>query len=323
MFIFLMIFAIVLKMIIVTGTVAYDYIMDFPGGFSDHILPEEIHKINLSFIVNKFAKRRGGTAGNVSYSLGLLAIPHVLFTVAGKDFAEYQKDFERFGIDTSNIKIDENEYTSTGFAMTDKNDNQIWGYFYGASESIKDSKLKTVVKKGDLVLIGPSGAKGSMSLINQCVTLKVPYMFDPGFILTQVSNEDLALGVKNAKIIVGNDYEICLIKDRVKEWQKFFPEKTIITTFGAKGALIDDKGKKYEIEAVKPKKVVDPTGAGDAWRSGFLAGLEKGFDLQVCGQMGAVASAYALENYGTQEHAFTKAEFIDRYRQNYKALLKL
>lgn len=310
-------------MIIVTGTIAYDYIMDFPGGFSEHILPEEIHKINLSFIVSKFAKRRGGTAGNVSYSLGLLAIPHTLFSVAGKDFEQYQKEFQKLSIDLSRVIIDENEYSSTGFAMTDKNDNQIWGYFYGASEGIKDLKLKTVAKKDDLVLIGPSGAAGSMSFVNQCIALGIPYMFDPGFILTQVSNEDLALGARNAQTIIGNDYEISLIKDRVKDWQEFFPKKTIITTLGEKGALIEDNGRVYKIEPAKIKAVVDPTGAGDAWRSGFLAGLEKGFDLQVCGQMGAVASAYAIEHYGTQEHVFTKPEFSNRYRQNYKALLKL
>lgn len=310
-------------MIIVTGTIAYDYIMDFPGGFAEHILPEEIHKINLSFIVSKFAKRRGGTAGNVSYSLGLLGTPHTLFSVAGKDFDEYQKDFQNFGISTENVKINKNEYSSTGFAMTDKNDNQIWGYFYGASEGIKDLKLEAVAKKNDLVLIGPSGAAGSMSFVRQCIALGIPYMFDPGFILTQISNQDLALGVGNAKIIIGNDYEITLIKDRVKDWQNFFPEKTVISTLGAKGALIEDKGKVYAINAVKVTKAIDPTGAGDAWRSGFLTGLEKGFDLTICGQMGAVASAYAIEHYGTQEHRFTKEEFADRYRQNYKALLKL
>jgi adenosine kinase len=310
-------------MIIVTGTIAYDYIMDFPGKFSEHILPEEIHKINLSFIVNKFAKRRGGTAGNVSYSLGLLTTPHVLFSVAGKDAKEYQSEFETLGISFKNVKIDENAYTSTGFAMTDKSDNQIWGYFYGASDGIRDLKLETVVKKGDLVLVGPSGSAGSMSLVKQCIDLGIAYFFDPGFILTQVADNDLALGVKNAQIIIGNDYEISLIKERVKDWQDFFPKKMIITTLGAGGAEINDKGKIYKIEAVKIEAIVDPTGAGDAWRSGFLAGMEKGFDLKTCGQMGSVASAYAIEHYGTQEHVFTKEEFVNRYRQNFGSLLEL
>ncbi len=310
-------------MIIVTGTIAYDYIMDFPGMFSEHILPQEIHKINLSFIVNKFAKRRGGTAGNVSYSLGLLSTPHILFSVAGKDFADYQKEFEKLGISLKNVLIDKNAYTSTGFAMTDKNDNQIWGYFYGAAEGIKDLKLGSVAKKDDLVLVGPSGAAGSMSLLKQCISLGIPYLFDPGFILTQISDQDLSLGVQNAKMIIGNDYEITLIKDRVKDWQTIFAERMIITTLGANGAQISHQGKIEEIKAVRVEKAVDPTGAGDAWRAGFLAGLQRDYDLKTSGQMGALTSAYAIEHYGTQEHAFTKEEFIERYRQNFNSLLKL
>jgi adenosine kinase len=310
-------------MIIVTGTIAYDYIMDFPGMFSDHILPEKIHDINISFIVNKFVKRHGGTAGNVSYSLGLLNVPHKLFTVAGKDFGEYKAVFRKLGICLDYIKIDQKAYTSTGFAMTDKKSNQVWGYFYGASEGICKLNLRKIARKKDLVLIGPSGAKGSMSFIKQCIRLKIPYMFDPGFILTQVSNQDLALGVKNASIIVGNGYEIELIKKRVRDWRKYFAQKTIVTTLGGKGAVINDKGKEYKIRPAKPLKMVDPTGAGDAWRGGFLAGLEKGFDFQTCGQMGSIASVFSLEHYGTQEYAFSKQEFEKRYRQNFKTLLKL
>src|SRR5437868_15138755 len=115
-------------MLIITGTIAYDYIMDFPGSFADHILPKKIHKINLSFIVNKFAKRRGGTAGNVSYTLGLLQTPHVLFSYAGKDFEEYKNDFSKLGIDVSGVNIDPDDHTATGFAMTDNDQNQIWGF---------------------------------------------------------------------------------------------------------------------------------------------------------------------------------------------------
>src|SRR3989344_4143139 len=155
-------------MIVVTGTIAYDYIMDFPGSFGDHILPDQTHKINLSFIVNKFARRRGGTAGNASYSLGLLKAPHILFSVAGRDFEEYKKDFQKFNNSLDHVSIDKDNYTATGFAMTDKKDNQIWGYFYGASDKIATLKLKKLAAKKDIVLIGPSGAKGSMSFVRQC-----------------------------------------------------------------------------------------------------------------------------------------------------------
>ncbi|MBI4089702.1 MAG: carbohydrate kinase family protein [Candidatus Levybacteria bacterium] len=308
-------------MIIVTGSLAYDYIMDFPGSFGDHILPEQIHKINLSFIVNKFAKRRGGTAGNVSYSLGLLKTQHILFSIAGKDFKDYKKEFKKFKILTDFVKIEKNKYTSTGFAMTDKNDNQIWGYFYGATDNIYRLKLKTIATEKDFVLIGPCGARGSMSFVKQCAKLGVSYMFDPGFILTEISNKDLLFGVKNAAFVVGNDYEIDLIKERVG--QKEFINKIIITTLGKSGAIINEKGKVHKILPVKPKTVIDPTGAGDAWRSGFLAGWQKNFSLKTCGQMGAVAASFAIEHYGTQEHTYTIKDFINRYRQTYKTLLEL
>lgn len=310
-------------MLIITGTIAYDYIMDFPGKFGDHILPDQIHKINLSFIVNKFDKRRGGTGGNASYSLGLLKTPHILFSVAGKDFSDYKKKFEELEINFKNVAIDKKNYTSTGFAMADKTHNQIWGYFYGASDNIHKLNLGKVAKKSDLVLIGPSGAKGSMSFVSQCVKLGIDYMFDPGFILTEVKNDQLELGVKNAKYLIGNDYEITLIKNRIKKFNEITKNKIIITTLGEKGTLIETAKKSYKIPVAKPLRIADPTGAGDAWRSGFLAGIQRGFDLQVCGQMGSVAAAYAVENYGSQEHKYTKKEFENRYRQNFGSLIKL
>lgn len=310
-------------MIIVTGTIAYDYIMNFPGRFGDHILPDKIHQINLSFIVDKFERRRGGTAGNVSYTMALLSTPHILFSVAGKDFAEYKKTFTRLKINLKNLLIDKDNYTSTGFSMNDKTNNQIWGYFYGASEKIKDLRLKKVAKKKDLLLIGPSGAAGSISLVKQAIKLKIPYMLDPGFILTQVSDSELKLGVENGKYLIGNDYEIGVIKNRIKNWKKIFKERIVITTLGERGSIIETSKKLYRIPTAEPLRIADPTGAGDAWRGGFLAGLQRNFDLQVCGQMGAVAAAYAIENYGPQEHKYTKKEFEKRYRQNFVDLIKL
>lgn len=304
-------------MLVITGSLAYDYIMDFPGLFASHIDPEKIHNINLSFIVKTFAKRRGGTAGNVAYTLALLQTPHKLFSSAGKDFGEYKKAFRKLGVNTEYIQIDIKTYTATGFAMTDKKDNQIWGYFYGAAENNYLLKIKTIAKKNDLVLIGPQSARGSMSIVNQSVELGVPFMFDPGFILTQVSNNDLTFGVRHAQYIIGNDYEINLIKQRVENFDLLTIKKTVITTLAEKGAMIQHEGKEFMINRVKVNQVVDPTGAGDAWRGGFLAGLERNFDLQTCGQMGAVASAYAVEHYGTQEHYYTQKEFTNRYKVAY------
>lgn len=205
-------------MLIVTGTLAYDYIMEFPGEFGDHILPEHVRQINLSFIVNKYAKRRGGTAGNASYTLGLLKTPHILYSYVGHDFSDYLKAFRKLKIDTSRIMIDKDEHTATGFAMTDKANNQIWAYYYGASDKIPMLQIKKVAGPEDLVLIGPQGAKGSLSFVRQCIKLNIPYIFDPGFILTQVSNDDLTAGVKNAQIVIGNEYEMKLISQRVRNY---------------------------------------------------------------------------------------------------------
>lgn len=310
-------------MIIVTGTVAYDYIMDFPGSFGDRILPDQIHKINISFTVNKFSKRRGGTAGNVSYSLGLLKTPQRLFTVAGKDFEDYKKDFNKLKIPLNDVVIDKTSYTSTGFAMTDTNNNQIWGYFYGASEKIKNLKLRKVTKENDLVLLGPSGIEGTMSFVRQCIDLSLTYIFDLGFIVHELNSYDLEFSIKNAKYVIGNDYEVTFAKRKVKSWNKITKNKIIVTTLGEKGAIIQTSKKTYKIPIAKPKKILDPTGAGDAWRGGFLAGLQKGFTLQICGQMGAVAASFAIENYGSQEHKYTKKDFQNRYRQNFGSLIKL
>lgn len=310
-------------MLIITGSLAYDYIMEFPGSFSDHILPEHTHNINLSFIVNTFAKRRGGTAGNVSYTLGLLQTPHLLFAYAGNDFEEYKKDFATLGIDVSGIQIDAKDHTATGFAMSDKNQNQIWGFYYGASTKSNTLKLTSVTTKKDFVFIGPQGAEGSLSLIEQCITHDFPYFFDPGFILTQITNKDLTKGLKHAAYIAGNEYEMKLMRERIKEFAEIIADKTVITTLGARGAEIDANGKRYRIKPAKPTTVAATTGAGDAWRGGFLAGIERGYDMQTAGQMGAVAASFAVEKVGTQDQKYSKQLFTKRYKETYNTEIQL
>ena len=300
-------------MIIITGSLAYDYIMDFPGKFGEHILPEQIHKLNISFNLENFEKRRGGTAGNVSYSLGLLKIPHVLFSVAGKGFSEYRKKFQQMGINLQHVLVDPTKKISTGFAMTDQDNNQIWGFYYGAAENIKSLNIASIAKPADLILAGPAGAEGTMHIVKQAIDAQIPYMFDPGMVLSKISDEDLLIGIAHARYIIGNDYEITLMQQRVKNWNDYFSEKVVITTLGDKGAVIQEKGQTYTIPAVANKGVVDPTGAGDAWRAGFLAGIEKNLDLETSGKLGATVSSFVVEKYGTQEHHFNTATFLKRY----------
>lgn len=310
-------------MLIITGSLAYDYIMGFPGSFSDHILPEHIHNINLSFIVDNFAKRRGGTAGNVSYTLGLLQTPHTLFSYAGKDFEEYRAEIEKIGIKTDGVVIDIDDYTATGFAMTDNSQNQIWGFYYGAAENNPKLQLKKVAKKNDLVYIGPQGAEGSLSLVRQCIDLGIPYMFDPGFILTQVNDTELELGCSHARYITVNEYEGHLIQSRLKNWGKIAPGKIVITTLGENGARIETDHQVYTIAPAKPDKIGTTTGAGDAWRGGFLAGIARGYDLQISGQMGAVTASFAVEQLGTQDQEYSKKVFAKRYKDTYNEEIKI
>jgi adenosine kinase len=297
--------------------------MKFPGDFSDHVLPEHTHNINLSFIVNSFDKHRGGTAGNMSYTLGLLQTPHFLYAYAGKDFDEYRDAFEKLGIDLKGVYIDETDKTATGFALADKSQNQIWGFYYGAAAKSAELKLDTVANKNDLVIVGPQGAAGSLAFIKQSIALEIPYLFDPGFILTQITAADLEFGVKGSKYVIGNEYEIELMKKRIASWDDITKDKIVITTLGEHGSTIKSEGKDYRISPTIPLRVSTTAGAGDAWRGGFLAGLERKFDLQICGQMGSVAASYAVENTGTQEHAYTKEEFIERYKNSFNQDLSL
>ncbi len=308
-------------MITVTGSLAFDHIMDFPGNFSDHIMPDKIHQINLSFLVNTLKKQRGGTAGNIAYNLALLKQPVSILGAAGSDFSEYSKFLEDTGVDISRIKIISGASTSSAFIMTDQKDNQITAFYPGAMS--KNSTLS--LDKSNFVIISPNDPQAMINFTKQCKDLNIPYMLDPGMQIPRLESEDLKEMLNGATIVIGNDYEISLLKQKISiDGEQLLREvKILITTLGEKGAIIKTKDQTIEITVAKPTSVVDPTGAGDAYRAGFLAGFLKGFDLKTCGQMGSVAACYAVEKYGTTSHSFTTTEFSQRYKQNFGEELKL
>lgn len=331
-------------MITVTGSLAFDYIMDYQGVFSDHIVPHKIHQINLSFLVNTLQKQNGGTAGNIAYNLALLGTPVSIVGAAGSDFVEYGKFLQESGVDISNIKIVESLSTSAAYIMTDKVDNQITAFYPGAMSensnlSLMNSPSRSQGPPGrwsaDLVVIAPNDPKAMVKFTMECQKSNTPYMLDPGMQLPALSNEDLRSMIRGAFILIGNDYEIALLKEKtdLNEEQLLNQVKILITTLGEEGSIIQSKDNtpgrsqgppsRWEIKAGKPNQVVDPTGAGDAYRAGFLAGLSKGLDFQVCGQMGSVTACYAVEKYGTTSHTFSLAEFKARYKENFgEELLK-
>lgn len=304
-------------MITVTGSLAFDLIMDYPGRFSDHIMPDKIHQINLSFLVTTLKKQRGGTAGNIAYNLALLKMPVSVLGMVGTDFLDYGRFLNEAGVDISQIKTAENNLTSSAFIMTDIADNQITAFYPGAMEYA--SKLSLAKGSSDFVVISPNNPKAMVNFSSQCQNLGIPYMLDPGMQLPALNFEDLKIMLKGAVILIGNDYEISLLKEKLSldNAQLLNEVEILITTLGEKGSTIQTKQEDLTIKAGKVNHAVDPTGAGDAYRAGFLAGWSKKLDLKTCGQMGGVASCFAVEKYGTTSHTFSLEEFKTRYKENF------
>lgn len=311
--------------VVVTGTLGFDFIMDFPGKFADRIMPDKIHKISLSFLADTLKKQFGGTAGNIAYTLKLLGVEPRIIAPAGNDFEPYKKFLLQHGIDISGISILKDVSTSSYFVITDKDDNQIGSFYLGASKYAKSLSVVSKNIKPDFVVLAPAEPQAMKKYVLECRKYRLPYLYDPAFQIGAFAADDLLTGIGGAKILIGNDYEMSLIEKKLKvnhsELLKLCP--IVITTLGAKGSVIETAGTRISIPCAKPKEVLDPTGAGDAYRGGFIAGFLRGFDLQVCGQMGAVAAAYTVEKYGTATHWFSKEKFNVRYRKSFKEKLIL
>ena len=320
-------------MIVVTGTVAFDYILDFEGRFADYILPEKLHQINISFLTEQAQRQFGGTAGNQAYTLALLGNKPYLFTTVGSDFTQYREYLERVGVVTQYVKVIPDKTTAVGFAITDQADNQIWGFASAAAAAVRKLKLQdfftqldkeAVQPKEVFVVLAPQDERVMINWAQECQQLGIDYLFDPAFQLPKMDAGGLRQAVGGAKVLFGNDYEIATLLTklnlRIDQLQNLRGRlQVVVETLGAAGSVIYDlpRQRRLNIKAARVTKVVDPTGAGDAYRAGFLAGYLQGFDLQTCGQMGSVAAAYAIEKYGTINHSFTPAEFWQRYTQNY------
>ena len=305
--------------IIVTGSLGMDVIMDFPGRFADRIMPDKLHQISLSFLVDTMKRNFGGTAGNIAYSLKLLGMEPLLVSIAGSDFGPYKKFLEKHKINTSAIVIRKDLPTSTYTVITDKDDNQIGSFYLGPTSFAHELDITKALPAG-FIVIAPTAPKGMMKYVKDAITLKMPYLFDPAFQIETFSAEELKHAISHAKILIGNDYEIALMEKKLgyshAELLKMVP--VLITTLGGKGSRIDTETEHIEIGVAKVSSVVDPTGAGDAYRAGFLAGYLCGKDLKSSGQMGSLAAAYAVENYGTVTHLYTPDQFQKRYLQNFK-----
>jgi len=308
--------------IYISGSMAYDRIMDFPGSFSDYILPDKIHVLNVCFNVNSLQEKFGGTAGNIAYSLALLGERPVIIATIGKDYRTYFEWLQKNNISVDGIKIIEEEFTAGAYITTDKSDNQITGFNPGAMKYPTRFNVAAADPEKSIVLIAPGNLQDMLGYAAICREKGVRYICDPGQSLTLWTGEQLRDWVRGSMMLITNDYELEVIM-KVTGLQKnemLGLTGMIITTLGEHGSLISESGKDLQVPAAKVSDVLDPTGAGDAYRSGLLKGLALDKSIETAARMGAVAATYAIEKYGTQEHHYTYEDFIARYRLNFGEL---
>lgn len=309
--------------ILVTGSVAYDRIMDFPGFFKDNILPNKIHILNVSFFIKDLKESFGGTAGNIAYNLSLLGIkPTILGNVGAKDFILYESWLKKNKIDLSQIKILPREQTASAYIITDQSDNQITGFYPGAmNKPVTSSRLNLIGVK--LAIVSPQNPVDMVKLPEIFKKKKIDYIFDPGQQVASLSGPQLKKSITGSKVLVGNDYEINLISKKTGLKVKDLIKKTeiLVITLGSKGSTIYQGDNVYKIKPAKPKNTSDPTGAGDAYRAGLIYGLINDWPLEKIGKLAGLVSVYTVELYGTQTHKFTKQSLARRYRQNFKEQL--
>ena len=304
--------------IIVTGSIAFDYLMSFPGRFTEHFLPEHMARVSLSFLVDTMDKRRGGCAPNIAYSLALLGERPRLMATAGQDFNDYRLWLEAAGVDTSLVKQVDGKFTASFFCSTDVESNQIASFYTGAMSNAGELSFRTVEDCG-LAIISPNDPGAMLQYAEECRTLRIPYIWDPGQQCARMSGEELTAGLVGATILICNDYEIELIRQKtgLDEAAMLERARALVVTRGEHGCSILEGNLRTDVAAVPPHRIVDPTGVGDAFRAGFLKGMARGCEYAVCARVGSVAATYALEHLGGQSHAYTWLEFRDRYEQHF------
>ncbi len=308
--------------LIVTGSIAYDYLMSFPGRFTEHFLPEHFSRVSLSFLVDSMDKRRGGCAPNIAYTLALLGERPVLMGTAGQDFHEYRQWLDAAGVDTSLVKQVPGKFTASFFCSTDEANNQIASFYTGAMAHAAELSFRTVGPV-DLAIISPNDPAAMTQYAEECRTLGIRYIFDPGQQCARMSGDELRDGIVGAAIVICNDYELELIRQKTGLDESSILEHAglLIVTRGEHGSTVLDRTMaRVDVAAVEPVRIADPTGVGDAYRGGFMKGLACGASHVTCARLGSVAAAYALEHLGGSNHAYRWDEFEARYRRHFGEL---
>ena len=307
--------------IVVTGSIAYDYLMSFPGKFTEHILPEHLQKVSLSFLVDSMDKRRGGCAPNIAYTLALLGERPFMMATAGQDFGEYRQWLDATGIDCSLVKQIDGKFCASFFCSTDVDNNQIASFYTGAMADAGQLSFRAVTDCG-LAIIAPNDPGAMVQYAEECRTLRIPFIFDPGQQCARMSGDELRDGITGATIVIVNDYELELLRQKtgMSEHDILVVARTLIVTKGEHGSSVITSSGQIDVPAVAPARMVDPTGVGDAFRGGLMRGISLGLPYETAARMGSVAATYALEHMGGLSHAYTWDEFKARYQEHFGVL---
>jgi adenosine kinase len=312
------------KKALICGSIAFDTIMVFEGRFRQHILPDKIHMLNVSFLVPQLRREFGGCAGNIAYNLRLLGDAGYPMATVGRDFAPYAEWLRQAGIPTDYVRSIETEHTAQGFVTTDLDDNQIWAFHPGAMQS---SHVNRVADAGEVAIgiVAPDGRDGMVQHAAQFAQAKIPFVFDPGQGLPMFEGAELRTFIGQASWLAVNDYEWQVLQQKTG-WtaaQVLEHVEALVVTRGAEGSVIYTRTGEVHIPCVKAAKLVDPTGCGDAYRAGLLHGLLHGLDWETTGRIASLLGAIKIESRGTQNHRFTRAAFEQRYQREFGRALSL
>ena len=309
----------------VAGSVGLDHLMTFSGKFTDSFVAGSLEKVSLSFLVDSLDVRRGGCAANICYGMGVLGLNPVLIAAVGKDWADYEAWLSRHGVDTSHALVSTSLYTAHFMVTTDDDLNQIASFFPGAMSEARNIELAPIMEKTgrfDMVVISPDDPEAMLHHSDVCRSEGIAFAADPSQQMARMSGEEIKLLIDGASYLFLNEYELALAMQKTGWSDREILEhvKIRVVTLGSKGAKVESAaGEFVQVGVPQEKSKTDPTGVGDSFRSGFIAGLAWGLSHERCAQLGSLIATYVIETMGTQEYRFTSAEFLARFDASYGA----
>lgn len=305
--------------VVVSASIAFDHVMAFGGSFKDHMIADKMDVLSVSFLVDSLKQQRGGVGGNMAYSLALLGSRTALVGAVGKDFESYGAVLAELGVDLSHVVLIPDDFTSNAYMNADRQGNQIVAFYPGAGAKSVEIDVSDIASRATYGLISAAGPDAMMAHARQFIAAGAKLVFDPAQQIVILSGDELTEGINGAEIAIGNEYEYGMIENKTGLTFEDIARKVpmAVRTLAERGSEIRAGGESIMIPPASPDPFVDPTGGGDAYRSGFLKGLLIGADLPVAGRMGSLAATYAIEFHGTQEHEYTAEGFVARFDQSF------